>query len=95
MNERVRVLLCSSPAAAVPAALALHGEKAKTTSFTNYKNVQKVIQAPLVLKVSLKNARGKKKRKEKRQVRVRSLLSTSLLSEKCPRQLEFQNLSVS
>lgn len=93
MNEGVRVLLCSSPAAAVPAALALHGEKAKT-SFTNYKNLQKVIQTPLVLKVSLKNARGKKKRGG-RQVRVRSLLSASLFSEKCPQQREFENLSVS
>lgn len=62
MNEGVRVLLCSSPAAAVPAALALHGEKAKT-SFTKYKNLQKVIQTPLVLKVSLKKCQRKEKEK--------------------------------
>lgn len=91
MNERVGVLLCSSPAAP-----ALHGELAKKKKkvLLTIKG-SKSDSGSFAAESLSKNARGKKKRKGKTGQGALIAQHLSFFSEKCPGSLEFENLSVS
>lgn len=90
MNERVGVLLCSSPAA-----LPLHGELAKKKQVLLTIKSSKCDSGSFAAESLSKNARGKKKKKGKNWSGCAHCSAPLFFRKSVLGSLEFENLSVS